>query len=156
MGTSDLLGKKPGMAHGVTPKIGGKLLDGKEDKEDVFEDAMMEVQIDESATAATAGEEEKMTPADAEVPGSKAEEANTEEGWRRVGGEGEERSDRTVATVDEAAGVQRGPPANFGSTCKQSSRGAEARRAGECEVVRSARIGPVSLFQIAWDANPDE
>jgi hypothetical protein len=74
------------MAHGVTPKNGGKLLDGKEDKEEVFEDAMMEVPIDESATAATAGEEEKTTPADAEVPGSKAEEANTEEGWRRVGG----------------------------------------------------------------------
>jgi hypothetical protein len=74
------------MGDGVSPKMNGKLLDGKEKEEDVYEDALMEVTADESEKVATAAVEEKTTPANAEVPGSKAEEANPEEGWQRVEG----------------------------------------------------------------------
>ena len=81
-----------------------------EDKEDVYEDALMEATVDESEKAATAAAEEKTTSANAEVPGSKAEVAAS-------GGEGEENSDPTGATVGEgAAGVHGGPPANAGTT----------------------------------------
>jgi biotin carboxyl carrier protein len=66
--------------------MNGKLLDGKEKEEDVYEDALMEVTADKSEKVATAAVEEKTTPANAEVPGSKAEEANPEEGWQRVEG----------------------------------------------------------------------
>jgi hypothetical protein len=77
--------KKPGMAHGVSPEMDGKLLDGKEDKEDLYEDALMEATADESEKVKTAAAEEKTTSAYAEVPGSKTEEAKTEEKWQQAG-----------------------------------------------------------------------
>jgi hypothetical protein len=107
------------MAHGVSPNSGESLLNGKEDKEDVYEDALMEATVDESETAATAAAaEEKTTSASAEVPGSKAEEANTEERcqWQQERGtSGEERSDPTAQShryhlVMSKEGVTRNPP----------------------------------------------
>ena len=62
----------------------GKLLDGKEEKEDVYEDALMEATADESEKVETAAAEEKTTSAYAEVPGSKEEE-KTEEKWQQAG-----------------------------------------------------------------------
>ena len=76
--------KKPGMAHGVSPQIDETPLDGEEETEEVYEDALMETTVEESGTAATAAAEEKTTSANAEVPGSKAEEANTKDGWQEV------------------------------------------------------------------------
>ena len=44
----------------------------------------METTVDESKPAATTAVKEKTTSANAEVPGSKAEEANTKDGWQEV------------------------------------------------------------------------
>ena len=76
--------RKPGMGDGVSPIGDRKLLDGEEETEDVYEDALMETTVDESEPAATTAVEEKTTSANAEVPGSKAEEANTKDGWQEV------------------------------------------------------------------------
>ena len=70
------------------------------------------------------------------------------------GGEDEESSDPTVATVGEAAGVRRVPPANLGINCTPSRRVADDRRAGGCKVVRNARNGGESLFQVVRDGTP--
>ena len=69
------------MGDGVSPVGDRKLLDDEKETEDVYEDAM-ETTVDESKQAATTAVEEKTTSANAEVPGSKAEEANEEEGWQ--------------------------------------------------------------------------
>ena len=68
----------------MSPVVGDrKLLDDEKETEDVYEDAM-ETTVDESKQAATTAVEEKTTSANAEVPGSKAEEANTKDGWQEV------------------------------------------------------------------------
>ena len=71
------------MGDGVSPVGDRKLLDDEKETEDVYEDAM-ETTVDESKQAATTAVEEKTTSANAEVPGSKAEEANTKDGWQEV------------------------------------------------------------------------
>ena len=47
------------MGDGVSPVGDRKLLDGEEETEDVYEDALMETTVDESEPAATTAVEEK-------------------------------------------------------------------------------------------------
>ena len=140
------------MAHGVCPQIDGTLLNGKEEKEEVFEDALMEATVDESETAAAAAAKEKPTLDNAEVSGS-TEEAKQDEGWQQ------QQARRRRAPTPSKPPLET-KPLEYGWLISRATRttsrsDGEDRRAEGGEVVRSARNGRVSLSQVVRVAPPD-